>query len=109
MEQVFGIFSCLIIASSFIHFPPAGGAFSEEAAGQEKPASKPRPAKELCRTDYDKMLAGVCGGLGEYFNIDSTIVRLIFVISSFYYLIGVIAYIVLAILLPIKLSPEEER
>ena len=34
--------------------------------------------KRLYRSESDRMLAGVCGGLGEYFNIDPTLVRLIF-------------------------------
>ena len=34
--------------------------------------------KRLMRSDSDKMIAGVCGGLGEYFDIDPTIVRLVF-------------------------------
>jgi len=33
---------------------------------------------KLYRSERDRMIGGVCGGLGEYFNIDSTIVRLIF-------------------------------
>ena len=33
---------------------------------------------KLYRSEKDKMVGGVCGGLGEYFGIDSTIVRLIF-------------------------------
>lgn len=69
--------------------------------------SLPR-VKKLCRVDYDKMLAGVCGGIGEYLNLDSTIVRLLFVIGTFFYLFGLIAYIVLLILLPVKMSPQEE-
>ncbi len=64
--------------------------------------------KKLCRVDYDKMLAGVCGGIGEYLNLDSSIVRLVFVIGTFVYLIGLIAYVVLAILLPVKMSPQED-
>lgn len=87
---------------------PAADNSSEEAARPEEPQPAPPSAKKLCRTEYDKMLAGVCGGVGEYINIDSSIVRLVFVISSFVYLIGVVAYIVLAILLPVKLTPEEE-
>lgn len=34
--------------------------------------------KRLMRSDNDKMIAGVCGGLAEYFEIDPTIVRLVF-------------------------------
>ena len=32
--------------------------------------------KKLYRSEYDKMFLGVCGGLGEYFGIDPTIIRL---------------------------------
>lgn len=32
--------------------------------------------KKLCRSTYDKMLGGVCGGIANYFGIDSTLVRL---------------------------------
>lgn len=40
--------------------------------------------KRLARSNHERMLAGVCGGLGLYFNIDPTIVRLIFVITFFF-------------------------
>jgi phage shock protein C len=36
--------------------------------------------KKLYRSRKDKMIAGVCGGLGEYFNVDPTIIRVLFVI-----------------------------
>lgn len=36
--------------------------------------------KKLYRSSTNKKLAGVCGGLGEYFNVDPTIVRIIFVL-----------------------------
>ncbi|MUV39082.1 hypothetical protein JNUCC1_02954 [Lentibacillus sp. JNUCC-1] len=35
--------------------------------------------KRLYRSEKDRMLAGICGGLGIYFNIDATLIRLIFV------------------------------
>jgi phage shock protein PspC (stress-responsive transcriptional regulator) len=38
--------------------------------------------KQLYRSRDDRMLAGVCGGLGEYFDIDPTIIRLIFVFGA---------------------------
>ena len=55
--------------------------------------------KRLYRSDENKVLCGVCGGLGEYFNIDPTIVRLIWAIllSSGP---GLFAYIVAAIIMP---------
>jgi len=39
--------------------------------------------KRLYRSNRDLMLGGVCGGLGEYFNIDTTVVRLAFVLLAF--------------------------
>ena len=48
------------------------------------------------------MLTGLCGGIGEYFNIDPTIVRLLFVLGFFLGLhIGlVIAYVIMALIIP---------
>jgi len=42
------------------------------------------------------MLAGVCGGIGEYFNIDPILVRLVFIFTG----IGLVAYVVCAIVVP---------
>ena len=39
--------------------------------------------KKLRLSKDDKIVAGVCGGIGEYFNIDPTIIRIIFVFSNF--------------------------
>lgn len=39
--------------------------------------------KKLYRSSNDTMLAGVCGGLGKYFNFDSTLIRLLFVFLFF--------------------------
>ena len=38
--------------------------------------------KKLYRSKSDRMLAGICGGIGEYFQIDPTLVRLLWVIFS---------------------------
>ena len=58
--------------------------------------------KRLYRSRNDRMLNGVCGGLGDYFGIDATIVRLIFVaIAVFSAGIGMaVAYLVLAVVIP---------
>lgn len=39
--------------------------------------------KKLLRSKNNRMLAGICGGVAEYFNIDPTIVRIIYVILTF--------------------------
>lgn len=56
--------------------------------------------KRLYKSETNKILTGTCGGLGEYFNIDPTIVRLIFVIGTFFSGFGVFVYIVAALIMP---------
>lgn len=58
--------------------------------------------KKLYKSKTNKMLDGVCGGLGEYFNIDPTLVRVGYVALSVLTGIvpGLIAYIALAIIMP---------
>jgi phage shock protein C len=58
--------------------------------------------KRLYRSGNDRMLAGVCGGLAEYFNIDPTVVRLLFVLLALV-TVGfpmVLAYFILYIIVP---------
>ena len=57
-------------------------------------------SKKLYRSRSDRQLAGVCGGLAEYFNIDVTIIRLIFVVFTILGGPGLLAYIVMAIVVP---------
>jgi phage shock protein PspC (stress-responsive transcriptional regulator) len=45
------------------------------------------------------MIAGVCGGLGKYFEIDPTVVRLVFVLAAFLS-VGILAYIIMWIIVP---------
>jgi phage shock protein C len=59
-------------------------------------------AKKLYRSTTDKMLGGVAGGLAEYFDIDSTLVRVLFIVVVFLGGGGIIAYIILWIVVPQK-------
>ena len=56
--------------------------------------------KKLYKSSTDKKLAGVCGGLAEYFNIDSTLVRLGWVLFCALGGSGLLAYIIAAIIMP---------
>ena len=58
--------------------------------------------KKLFRSRTDRKIWGVCGGLAKYLGIDPTIVRVIAVVSIFFSFLGVIAYIVMAILVPLE-------
>lgn len=62
--------------------------------------------KRLYRSRTNSMIAGVCGGLGEYFNVDPTIMRLVAVLLVFADGIGLIAYIIAWIIIP--RNPEIE-
>ena len=56
--------------------------------------------KKLYRSKSDRKLAGVCGGLAECLNIDPTIIRVIWAITSLFALVGIIAYVVCAVIIP---------
>ena len=56
--------------------------------------------KKLYKSSTDKKLAGVCGGIAEYYNIDSTLVRLGWVLFSLLGGSGLLAYIIAAIIMP---------
>lgn len=56
--------------------------------------------KKVYRSIDDKVLAGVCGGLANYFDIDSTIVRVLWILGFFAGGLGILAYIICAIIIP---------
>ena len=59
-------------------------------------------SKRLYRIEHGKMLAGVCGGIAEYFDVDPSLVRLAWVLFCAVGGSGVLAYIVAAIIIPKK-------
>lgn len=56
--------------------------------------------KKLYKSNKNKMIDGICGGIGEYINIDPTIVRLGWVVFCALGGSGIIAYIIAAIIIP---------
>lgn len=59
-------------------------------------------SKKLYRIPEEGMLSGVCAGLAEYFNVDVTIIRLLWVLTLFVAGTGILAYLVCAIVIPKK-------
>ena len=55
--------------------------------------------KKLYKSDVDRKLCGVCGGIAEYLGIDSTIVRLIWVVLVVFFGTGILAYIIAALVI----------
>lgn len=62
--------------------------------------------KKLYRSKNNRIIFGVCGGLGEYFETDPLIVRILFVILSLLNGAGIIAYLILAVVVP---EDEKEK
>jgi len=56
--------------------------------------------KKLYRSSTNKVVAGVCGGLAEYFGVDPTLIRVALVISVLIGGIGILAYIIAVIIIP---------
>ena len=56
--------------------------------------------KKLYRSRENKMIAGVCGGIAEYLDVDPTIVRLVWVLMVFGVGFGVLAYIIAWVIMP---------
>ena len=56
--------------------------------------------KRIYRSRQDRMVCGVCGGIAEYFDLDPSLVRLVWIIFSAMGGSGFIAYIIAAIVIP---------
>jgi len=69
-------------------------------AGQTA-ASAPAAPKRLMRSSRDKKIGGVCAGLADYFDLDPTIVRVVWLLAIFFAGTGFLVYLVLWIALPL--------
>lgn len=60
------------------------------------------PVRVLHRSRKNRMIAGVCGGLGEHFGIDPTLVRIVYVIGSILSVAfpGILVYLILWVVIP---------
>ena len=58
--------------------------------------------KRLYRSRSERMVWGVCGGLANYFDMDPTIVRVIFVLLALANGVGIVVYIIMAIVVPLE-------
>jgi phage shock protein C len=63
-------------------------------------AAAPPARKRLMRSVTDKKIAGVCGGLAEFFDMDATIIRVLWLLAVFLGGTGVLAYIICWIAMP---------
>jgi len=66
----------------------------------QKSPKMPPANRQLCRSKSDRVLGGVAGGLGKYFKVDSTLIRLIFIVLFFSGGSGLLLYVVLWLIVP---------
>ena len=84
-----------------------GGVVAYVAAWVLTPVARPEdrrvPVRGLARSETNKQLGGVCGGLAEYFGVDVTIIRLVAVVLAIYpgaVIGGIIAYLIAWFIMP---------
>jgi len=64
--------------------------------------TKKEKIKQLFRSTKNKVLAGVCGGIGEYTGIDPTIIRIIWIALTLLYGFGLLLYLIMWLIVPVK-------
>jgi len=66
--------------------------------------------KRLYRSRKEKIIGGVCGGLGEFLDVDPTIIRLLWAIITILSIgAGIVAYLVAWIIIPERKKPKSEK
>jgi phage shock protein PspC (stress-responsive transcriptional regulator) len=88
--------------------PAPGNASGPGKADEPGAASRPRTPRRLYRIPEGAMIAGVCNGIAAHFNTDPAIVRIGFVLLTVFWGMGLLVYIMLAIVVPKARSPEEK-
>ncbi len=80
------------------------------ASQQVAPSGVPPIQKRLMRSSVDCKIAGVCGGIAEYMDVDPTVVRLVWVLITFFTGIvpGIVAYLVAWMVMPVTPLPVAE-
>lgn len=83
-------------------FCPMCGRSATGDPGPQAAYAPPPPGgmKRLVRTMADKKIAGVCGGIAQYFEVDPTLVRIVALVAFLAYGVGLLAYIVGWIAMP---------
>jgi len=103
--QVFFLVLLIAYVVYFVRLSLGQPLIREERIVMKKPAAA-RPSEKgpeirrLYRSANDKILGGVCGGIGEYLGVDPVIIRLLWVIACFAWGFGILAYIIAWIIIP---------
>ena len=71
---------------------------------QKKSIQKSSKPKQIYRSETNRVIGGVCGGIGEFFSVDPVIIRILFILFAIYAGSGVLLYIILWVIIPSKSS-----
>ena len=74
-----------------------------------KPSGKEYDMKKLYRSENNRVLCGVCGGIAEYFEMDAALVRIGFIIFSMACGSGVLAYLAASVIMPYRKTAVSEN
>lgn len=80
----------------------------------KKNAEPESTMKRFYKSRKDKMIDGVCAGLADYLGVDATLVRIVWLLTLFFHGVGLIAYILAMIIVPVNpahkdIQPEEKK
>lgn len=64
--------------------------------------------KKMHKSNTNKMICGVCGGMAEYFDMDATVMRLLWVLISLFAGCGILVYIICAFIFPTQEQVQNE-
>lgn len=78
----------------------------EQAGGGDAARNDSNSSKRLVRSRSDQWIAGVCGGLGRFFGIDSNLVRVVLAASTLFGGAGLVLYLVCWLVLPMEGEPK---
>ena len=78
------------------------GVIGPKKGGTMEQPQPPQPLqpRKLYRSESNRMVAGVCGGLAEYFNVDATLIRVLFVVLTVFGGAGLVLYLLMWIIVP---------
>lgn len=79
----------------------------KKAASDNNGKTTANTSTKLTRSKKDSVIAGVCAGLGEFFQVDPTIVRLIFILIAVFGGGGILLYLILWLIVPSESSASE--
>ena len=102
--KAFSAYSHQILISLFLNSQEFVVNYARNRDTKNRKGRKRTMEKRLYKSRTNKKVAGVCGGIGEYFDIDPTLVRLGFVALSFLAGGGLFVYILAAIIIPDKVD-----